>query len=90
MILSDAGELIRRCSGTIDCNIIMFNHMQVSISVVGGTNKLVRSNLFINSEMVGSLSMGREDFTRFSELLMSGEYTMTQGSIAFPQEIKEN
>lgn len=60
--------------------------MNISIRVTGGTDKTVRLEVFVNDERSGELQMDRVSFTRFSERLLGGSYTIEDKSQEVHQE----
>lgn len=49
----------------------------MTLEVIGSTDKLVRFQVKINGAENGELSMGRDEFTRFAELVCGKHYTIT-------------
>lgn len=49
----------------------------MTLEIIGSTDKLIRFQVKINGTENGELSMGREEFTRFAELVCGKHYTIT-------------
>ena len=61
--------------------------MQIEIEVVGGSSKLVRSKLSINSSQVGELNIDRSDFTKLCDLLYHKGYKINGKSQSFVENL---
>ena len=54
-------------------------NIDIEITVLGGTDKTIRSQLYVSGEIAGELQMSREDFTKIAERLFDGGYHLTKG-----------
>ena len=60
--------------------------IDIQIVVLGGTDRTIRCNLVVSGQVAGELQVSREDFTKLSERLFDGGYTLIKSQPVAPSK----